>query len=278
MPCRLKGLGTLEAYWDAPAWLIYLGCIILLAVLAELVYRQYKQAAARGDQLPLAEAVQPLAFALASALVGTQAVVQAKCAAEAVKLIAEGCIGPVLASWYLYVTIILLASCGAAWLYRLNLALASYDPLFIIPLLQSQYIVCAVLSGGIYFQEFTQLDTKRAALFVLGILTLLSGLSLMLPDKAASKANDAGGAQGHRAGLVELSTEASCSSAVSRPAAGVNSYRIDVETGQMVLVGTSGQPKPPPGGGGGAASGAASGGDGSGSGGSAGGAPGRGES
>ena len=65
MPCRLKGLGTLEAYWDAPAWLIYLGCIILLAVLAELVYRQYKQAAARGDQLPLAEAVQPLAFALA---------------------------------------------------------------------------------------------------------------------------------------------------------------------------------------------------------------------
>ena len=53
----------------------------------------------------------------------------------------------------LQVTVIILASCGVLWIVRLNRALATYEPLFIIPLLQSQYIVCATLAGGIYFQE-----------------------------------------------------------------------------------------------------------------------------
>ena len=110
---------------------------------------------------------------------GTQAVVQAKCAAEAVKLLAVGCVVQVLESWYLYITIVLLASCGALWLYRLNLALASYDPLFIIPLLQSQYILCATLSGGIYFQEFAVMDTKSACLFVLGIGGVLGFIAVV---------------------------------------------------------------------------------------------------
>ena len=240
---RLIPLDTLERFWDAPAWLIYLSCILLLAGVAELVYRHYRQAAANGASLPAADAIQPLAFALASALVGTQAVVQAKCAAEAVKLIAVGCVVQVLESWYLYVTIVLLASCGALWLYRLNLALASYDPLFIIPLLQSQYILCATLSGGIYFQEFAGMDTKAACLFVLGIVTLLCGLSLIMPEKAAHKAGDSDGAA-HRRNLV-LSQELQESQPAARNApSSVNSYRIDVETGQMMLVGRGGQPTP----------------------------------
>ena len=34
----------------------------------------------------------------------------------------------------------------AFWLYRLNAALAKYDPLFIIPLLQASYIVLATVA------------------------------------------------------------------------------------------------------------------------------------
>lgn len=215
--------------------------MLVFAGLAELVYRRYRQVAASGGRLPAADAIQPLAFALASALVGTQAVVQAKCAAEAVKLIAVGCVVQVLESWYLYITIVLLASCGALWLYRLNLALATYDPLFIIPLLQSQYIVCATLSGGIYFQEFAGMDTKAACLFVLGIVTLLSGLSLMMPEKAAQMAGDSDGDARRRNLVLSHESQAAARNAPSS----VNSYRIDVETGQMMLVGRGGQPTPP---------------------------------
>ena len=59
----------------------------------------------------------------------------------------SGCAVEVLSSWYLYTTLVLLAGCGVLWIHRLNKALKTYDPLFIIPLLQSQYIVCATLSG-----------------------------------------------------------------------------------------------------------------------------------
>jgi hypothetical protein len=38
------------------------------------------------------------------------------------------------------------------WLKRLNDALALYDPLFIIPLLQANFIFFAIISGGIFYQ------------------------------------------------------------------------------------------------------------------------------
>lgn len=53
---------------------------------------------------------------------------QAKSTAEAVKLLGTGCAVAVFESWYLYLTLFLLASCGFLWLYRLNQALALYAP------------------------------------------------------------------------------------------------------------------------------------------------------
>ena len=85
------------------------------------------------------------------------------------------------------------------WVFRLNKALATYDPLFIIPLLQSQYIVCATLSGGIYFQEFLKLDALHVTFFVLGILIMLSGLILLMPNGSGSR-----GASEQRTELTEI--------------------------------------------------------------------------
>ena len=44
------------------------------------------------------------------------------------------------------------------WLYRLSSALGKYDPLFIIPMLQSNYILFSTVTGGIFFQEFASLE------------------------------------------------------------------------------------------------------------------------
>ena len=187
-------LETLIAYWVAPGWLIYLSLVISIACVAQLVHFTYADAAKRGVSLPGQARVLPLSFATSSSLIGTQAVVQAKCAAEAVKLMAAGCVVELLESWYLYLTILILASCGVLWVFRLNTALATYDPLFIIPLLQSQYILCATLSGGIYFQEFVKLTAVDVTFFILGIVTLLAGLLLMMPP-AAAKAEAMGSAE-----------------------------------------------------------------------------------
>ena len=149
---QLFTLEQLVGFWAAPGWLIYLSFVIGLALAAELTHVHYRRAASisasgGGRGLCGHDRILPLRFALSSSLVGTQAVVQAKCAAETLKLMISGCAVEVLSSWYLYTTLVLLAGCGVLWIHRLNKALKTYDPLFIIPLLQSQYIVCATLSG-----------------------------------------------------------------------------------------------------------------------------------
>ena len=154
-------LDKLMAYWDSPAWIIYLSAILILAGLAELARGAYSSAAIEGETRCGQASLQPLAFSLSSALIGTQAVVQAKALAEATKLVIVGCAVEVFTSWYPYVTLVILVGCGGLWLVRLNLALKAYDPLFILPLLQGQYILCATLSGGIYFQEFNKLTGKK---------------------------------------------------------------------------------------------------------------------
>lgn len=40
-------------------------------------------------------------------------------------------------------------------------------------------------AGGIYFQEFTQLETVKVAFFCVGILTILVGLVLLMPAQGA---------------------------------------------------------------------------------------------
>ena len=123
----------------------------------------------------------PVCYALTSAMVGTQSVVQAKCLSEIVSILLDGMGGGsggdaaapadapanasavaaplpgevgadtrgageiVFTSWFTYFVIgYFLVSVGF-WLYRLQSALSKYDPLFIIPLLQASYIVFATI-------------------------------------------------------------------------------------------------------------------------------------
>ena len=70
------------------------------------------------------------------------------------------CIINVLTEPFLYMTLFLLAACGGIWLNRSVAALGLYDPNFIIPLLQSSYIVFATISGGVFFQEFNAMSSE----------------------------------------------------------------------------------------------------------------------
>ncbi|KAL1525925.1 hypothetical protein AB1Y20_020751 [Prymnesium parvum] len=191
------GLGPNEVYeftlmklvdfWTEPAWCGYLVGIMLLAAVAQGTNMLYMHRQSQGNSMPYERKVLPITFALSSALIGTQSVVQAKCLSECLEqLTAHGV--NIFAYWYFWMSLFLFVSLVAIWLYRLTKALEHFDPLFIIPMLQSNYILFATVSGGIYFQEFNSMKAYQWAGFVIGILVMFCGLYLLSPheDEAES--------------------------------------------------------------------------------------------
>jgi hypothetical protein len=92
--------------------------------------------------------VLPITYATFSALFGTFSVVLAKVLSELVTLQAEGTnIFWGADAWFTYVTLVGWLGFVGVWLFRMNEALSLYDPLFIIPLLQVNFILFAIVSG-----------------------------------------------------------------------------------------------------------------------------------
>jgi len=91
----------------------------------------------------------PVTYATFSALFGTFSVVQAKVLSELVTLQLEGSSNIFWGSdaWFTYVTLVAWLAFVGVWLFRMNEALSLYDPLFIIPLLQVNFILFAIVSG-----------------------------------------------------------------------------------------------------------------------------------
>lgn len=130
------GLHHLKCFWVAPGWIFYLLCVIAIGVTMECVHRKYQRAKLAGAALAHSDTIMPVAFAMSSATVGTQSVVQAKILSELMELLLGLHETYVATDYFLYVTLLLFLSTVVVWLYRLNQALSLYDPLFIIPLLQ----------------------------------------------------------------------------------------------------------------------------------------------
>lgn len=94
------------------------------------------------------------------------------------------------AHWFTYFVIIAWLCFVGIWLHRMNEALGLYDPLFIIPLLQSNFIFFAIISGGIYFREFRPFKLGNWLGFWSGVTIMFSGLYLMSPDPSDKEGID----------------------------------------------------------------------------------------
>mmetsp|Transcript_27016 Transcript_27016/g.65158 ORF Transcript_27016/g.65158 Transcript_27016/m.65158 type:complete len:622 (+) Transcript_27016:263-2128(+) len=175
-------------FWAGADWIIYLIINLTLAFGTQTCHMVYERAHKAGKDLKHSATVLPVTFGVSSALAGSYCVVQAKCMSELFEIfLAEPtCI---LTHWFFYVTLVLLLICLFIWLSRLNAALTKYDPLFIIPLLQSNYILFSTLTGGVFFREFSQLSTAGWIFFVVGILIMFFGLFMLAPSTDAPEAN-----------------------------------------------------------------------------------------
>lgn len=182
-----------------PAFLAYLGIVAVGGGSMHYVYCK-NDAKDKDDPTRLSNNVMAVLYAVVSALAGTLSVVFAKLLAEILDLLSSGT--PVFERGFTYVVLVLWLILMITWLTRLNGALAIYDPLFIIPLLQANFIFFAIVSGGIYFQEFNHmhgtdlyglLPTKVPAAaqwcgFLVGIVMIFSGLYLLAPEETSTPA------------------------------------------------------------------------------------------
>jgi len=178
--------GTVEDLidlWSNWVWLAYLGFVVVGGLSINAFYKLKKQ------KQKLGEVVNPsllaLLYAVYSALFGTLSVVFAKILAVLVSVWLNNKYN-IWTDWFLYVSLLGWLVLMSVWLFRLNSALSMFDPIFAIPLLQANFIFFAIVSGGIYFQEFNYMSTFKWFGFIPGVIIIFVGISLLSPPDEGS--------------------------------------------------------------------------------------------
>jgi len=173
---EVENVEDLVGLWNNYYWI---GYIIILIVSAAALHLSYKHLDSK--QSMDYENIMAVMYAVISALFGTLSVVFAKLLAKLVEFQAAG--ENIFENWYTYVIVLAWLVLMAFWLMRLNAALGLYNPLFIIPLLQANFIFFAIMSGGLYFQEFNYMIKLNWIGFIFGIICMFTGIFMLVPPK-----------------------------------------------------------------------------------------------
>lgn len=170
----------INLYLTNTAYQVYLAVAALIWLIFHVTFTRYYNARIHLNVLlPHHAFMEPFAFSVSSAIIGTQAVLQAKCMSMLIQLSARGTnefaqptIWVILVAWLFFVVF---------WLKRLDLGLALFPPLFIIPVLQVFFVFFAILCGGIFFEEFVSFGAGQWTGFVVGVLMILGGVYGLAP-------------------------------------------------------------------------------------------------
>lgn len=81
-----------------------------------------------------------------------------------------------LFTWFFFVTFVV---CALSQLVVINIGLAKYDYAFFSMVYQTLFIMCGVIGGGIFFQEFDEFDALRWWMFSIGVFLIITGLLLL---------------------------------------------------------------------------------------------------
>lgn len=162
-------------YW------VYLGVALILWSIFHYIFIKYHNARVFEKKLlHRHELIEPIAFSISSSIIGTQAVLQAKCMSMLIQVSARGItdeftqpwIWLILCAWIFFVVF---------WLRRLDLGLALFPATFIIPVTQVFFINFAIICGGIFFEEFSTFTWNQWVGFIFGVLMILCGVYGLAP-------------------------------------------------------------------------------------------------
>mmetsp|Transcript_108196 Transcript_108196/g.304845 ORF Transcript_108196/g.304845 Transcript_108196/m.304845 type:complete len:351 (-) Transcript_108196:87-1139(-) len=118
-------------------------------------------------------------FTLVSAVIGWYSVLSAKCSA-----------GLIWTSWHLgesqidiwitWVVIVVMIGCAIGNVHFMNMGMKTGEAVFVVPFYESLSILGQVFLGGIFFDEFKELDiTGHHPGFWVGVLLVIAGIACM---------------------------------------------------------------------------------------------------
>jgi len=177
---EVEVIADLVSLWENYLWIGYLCFLVIFAVILQLLYKFIENwediSTGWGNAMAAI-------YAVLSALWGTLSVVFAKILAILLEIQASGEDVSIFTHWFTWITLLSWIVLMSFWLYRLNSALGLYNPLFIIPLLQANFIFFAIVSGGIYFKEFNYMKSYQWVGFTSGVCFMFIGIFLLVPEK-----------------------------------------------------------------------------------------------
>eukprot|EP00697_Spironema_sp_BW2_P012861 gnl/Spiro4/29527_TR14454_c0_g1_i1.p1 gnl/Spiro4/29527_TR14454_c0_g1~~gnl/Spiro4/29527_TR14454_c0_g1_i1.p1 ORF type:complete len:457 (+),score=104.69 gnl/Spiro4/29527_TR14454_c0_g1_i1:49-1419(+) len=175
----------IQLYAELP-YRVYLIVLAVLYIFLEFGYRYLKaRMRAKLEQSDRDGLWLGLMFAAQSAILGTQSVLQAKCLSSLLRQTVAG--HNQLTSLFAAGVTVAWLVCMMFWVYRMNRALALFDGLFIIPVLQVFWTLLSIVGGLLYFQEYRGFDHLQSFMFCTGILLGFAGVYLLFPSAESSE-------------------------------------------------------------------------------------------
>lgn len=170
--------------YGSVSFLIY--CLILVLVVGfhHSIYRKGELLLVNpgNDIKPYWHMLLPFAYAIVSGAVGSCSVLFAKSLSNLLRLSFSS--GYRLHSWFTYSMLLLFFSTAGFWMARLNEGLSMFDAILIVPMFQIAWTFFSICTGFMYFQEYQVLDALRTTMFILGMISVFIGISLLAPDEA----------------------------------------------------------------------------------------------
>ncbi|XP_058722697.1 probable magnesium transporter NIPA8 [Vicia villosa] len=166
------------------AFLLYLLALIVIVVVHHSVYKRGELLiAVSGHELkPFWNMLLPFSYAVVSGAIGSCSVLFAKSLSNLLRLAFSN--GYQLHSWFTYSMLLLFLSTAGFWMTRLNEGLSLFDAILIVPMFQIAWTLFSICTGFIYFQEYQVFDTLRTTMFILGMMCVFIGISLLAPDES----------------------------------------------------------------------------------------------
>ncbi|KAL0017710.1 hypothetical protein WJX77_007374, partial [Trebouxia sp. C0004] len=130
--------------------------------------------------LVLREKALPVLYALFSSILGAHAVLFA----TSLCIIIVDLIGgsDVFTEWYTYLVVIGIIGMSIFWVGQLDRGLLLFPAVVIVPMLEIQWVLFIMVSGGLYFGDFETFSKLQLAMFGVGVFVLLLGIFCLIPD------------------------------------------------------------------------------------------------
>lgn len=127
-----------------------------------------------------------LIYSMCSAAIGVQALLTGKSLSIIVRNITQGSMDILdprnfFNLSFAFVVFILWIFATAFWIWRLSVSLIMFDAMFIIPVNQTMWILFSVLSGGIVWNEFANLNFVESSWLASGLSLVLIGVVFLMP-------------------------------------------------------------------------------------------------